>query len=250
MPASGHLVRWRWVASAAVDFYSLAAKWAREGIDAPPLIGVTEDRLGPNVSSLEIMTTNGCVVCLRHTAPGTDHDGPTPFTTFFLGGALGGLSAGGGNAFGRLAKDFGGVRIHYRLASRLDECLIDVMMVNHHLSKRYGLERVALMGHSFGGGVAPAGGVLLGPHCAGVVAVAGQRVGTELIERLEGKPVLLIHGANDSHIPYQSAHQVYQRAKEPKEMWLIPGGDHVLADKGDEIYERLAAFIRQVSEPS
>jgi len=123
------------------------------------------------VSSLEIMTTNGCVVCLRHTAPGTDHDAPTPFTTFFLGGALGGLSGGGG-AFPRLAKDFGGVRIHYRLASRLDECLLDVMMVNHHLSQRYGLERVALMGHSFGGGLAPAGGVLLGPHCAGVVAVA------------------------------------------------------------------------------
>jgi pimeloyl-ACP methyl ester carboxylesterase len=231
-----------------VDFLSLAAKWAREGIEAPPLIGIFEDRLGPNVSSLEIMTTNGCVVCLRHTAPGTDHDAPTPFTTFFLGGALGGLSGGGG-AFPRLAKDFGGVRIHYRLASRLDECLLDVMMVNHHLSQRYGLERVALMGHSFGGGLAPAGGVLLGPHCAGVVAVAGQRVGTELIERLEGTPVLLIHGADDGHIPWQSAQQVFRRAKEPKEMWLIPGGDHALGNHGDEIYDRLAAFVRQVSQP-
>jgi fermentation-respiration switch protein FrsA (DUF1100 family) len=107
---------------------------------------------------------------------------------------------------------------------------------------------VALMGHSFGGGVAPGAGVLLGPHCAGVVAVAGQRVGTELIERLEGTPVLLIHGHADAHIPWQSAQAVYARAKDPKDMLIIPGGDHGLSGHGDVVYERLVAFIRQVSE--
>jgi pimeloyl-ACP methyl ester carboxylesterase len=232
-----------------VDWPSQAAKWAREGIEAPPLIGIFEDRLGPNVSSLEIMTSNGCVVCLRHTPPGTDHDAPLPFTTFFLGGALGGLSGGGGS-FQRLAKDVGGVRIHYRLASRLDECALDVMMVHHHLSQRYGLERLALVGHSFGGGVAPAAGLLLGPHCAGVVAIAGQRVGTELIDRLEGTPVLLIHGADDAHIPWRSAQDVFRRTKDPKDMWIIPGGDHGLSAHGDEIYARLSDFIDRVSATS
>ena len=225
-----------------MDFGSLVADWARKGIPAPPIIATFEDRLGPNVSSLEIMTTNGCVVCLRHTPPGADHDGATPFTSFFLGGALGGLSGGGGGAFQRLAKERGGVRIHYRLASRLDECIIDVMMVFRHLHENQGLERVALLGHSFGGGVAPAAGMMLGPHCAGVVAVAGQQFGTELIDRLEGIPVLVIHGVNDTHIPYRSAQRVFARAKEPKAMWLIPDGDHAMSGQGDVLYDRLASF--------
>ncbi len=235
------------LASSAVDYPTFAAEWAKDGIPAPPIIATFEDQLGPNVSSLEIMTTNGCIVCLRHTPPGSDHDGAIPFTTFFLGGAFGGLSGGGAGAFQRLAKDFGGVRIHYRLASRLDECIIDVMMVFRHLAASNGLDRVALMGHSFGGGVAPAAGMMLGPKCAGVVAVAGQQVGTEFIDRLEGTPVLLIHGADDAHIPYRSAQRVFAQASEPKDMWLVPGGDHFMSGQGDALYDRLATFTRHVS---
>ena len=77
-----------------------------------------------------------------------------------------------------------------------------------------------------------------------------QRVGTELIERLEGTPVLLVHGLNDGHIPWQSAQQVFRRAKDPKDMWIIPGGDHALTNHGDEIYDRLALFIAEVSNRS
>ena len=44
------------------------------------------------------------------------------------------------------------------------------------------------------------------------------------------------------------AQQVFQRAKEPKDMWLVPGGDHALSEHGDEIYDRLVLFLEQVNQ--
>jgi hypothetical protein len=225
------------------DFPSLAAQWARDGIEAPPLLMATETRLGDNVSSLELMTANGTVICLRHTPPGTDHDAGVQFTPFFLGGALGGLSGTAG-LWNRLATSFGGVRLHYRFPSRLGESLLDVLMVFHHLAAKRGLQRVALVGHSFGGGVAAAAGVLLGPDAtAGVVALAGQRSGTELIGRLAGTPVFVIHGMDDGVIPWMSARLVHAEAAEPKSLWFIQGGDHVLAAHVDELELRIGEFL-------
>jgi fermentation-respiration switch protein FrsA (DUF1100 family) len=226
------------------DFPTLAARWAREGIEAPPLLGATETRLGPNVSTLELMTTRGTVVCLRHTPAGSDHDAGAAFAPFFLGGALGGLSGTAG-LWNRLATTFGGIRLHYRFPSDLAESLIDVLMVFHHLAATRNLQRVALVGHSFGGGVAVGAGVLLGTDVtAGVVALAGQRSGTELIARLAGVPVFVIHGASDSIIPAASARLVHAEAAEPKRIWYIPGGDHVLAGHVDELEARIGEFIQ------
>ena len=147
------------------DFPTLAAQWARDGIEAPPLLGASEHALGPNVSTLELMTTQGTVVCIRHTPPGTDHEA----------------------------------------------------------------------------------GVLLGTEVtAGVVALAGQRSGTELIARLAGVPVLVIHGLADSIIPAASARLVHAEAAEPKHIWYIPDGDHVLAGHVDELEERIGKFVRSL----
>lgn len=225
------------------DFPSLAAQWARDGIEAPPLLGASEHRLGPNVSTLELMTSRGTVVCIRHTPPGTDHDAGVPFAPFFLGGALGGLSGTAG-LWNRLATRLGGVRLHYRVPSGMADSLIDVLMVFHHLAATRGLERVALVGHSFGGGVAVGAGVLLGTEVTrGVVALAGQRSGTELIARLAGVPVLVIHGMQDTIIPPASARLVHQEAAEPKHLWYIPDGDHVLAGHVDELDARIGTFL-------
>ena len=225
------------------DFPTLAAKWATDGIEAPPLLGASEHRLGPNTSTLELMTTKGTVVCLRHTPAGTDHDAGAAFTPFFLGGALGGLSGTAG-LWNRLATTFGGVRLHYRFPSAMEDSLLDVLMVFHHLAATHGLQRVALVGHSFGGGVAAAAGVLLGTEVtAGVVALAGQRSGTELIGRLAGTPVFVIHGRADSIIPWESARLVHAEAAEPKRVWYIPDGDHVLAGHVDELEARIGDFL-------
>jgi fermentation-respiration switch protein FrsA (DUF1100 family) len=232
------------------DFPSLAARWAREGIEAPPLLGASETRLGPNVSTLELMTARGTVVCLRHTPGGADHDAGVAFVPIFLGGALGGLSGTAG-LWNRLATTFGGVRLHYRFPSAMAESLLDVLMVVHHLTATRNLQRVALVGHSFGGGVAAGAGVLLGSDVtAGVVALAGQRSGTELLARLAGTPVFVIHGMADTIIPWASARLVHAEAAEPKQVWYIPDGDHVLAGHVDDLELRIGDFLRTLDSPT
>lgn len=231
------------------DFLAFAGEWARDGIPAPHVLMTSETTLGENVSTLEITTADGTIVCIRHTPPGANHDAGVPFTPIFLGGALGGVNGTAG-LWNRLATRYGGVRVHYRYASRLSESLIDALMVFHHLADKRGLERTVLVGHSFGGGVAVGAGVMLGPATAGVVALAGQRQGTELIERLEGKPILVIHGMNDGIIPWASARVVHAEAKEPKHLWLIPDGDHVLAGHVDELDARIGEFIESASKPT
>lgn len=207
------------------------------------MLGTSETQLGPNVSTLELMTTKGTVVCLRHSPPGSDHDADLGWMPFFLGGALGGLSGTGG-LWQRLAVRHGGIRLHYRFPGGMAESLLDVLMVFHHLASTRGLRRVALVGHSFGGGVAAGAGVLLGAEAtAGVVALAGQRSGTELLARLAGTPVFIIHGQRDTIIPWASARLVHAEAAEPKQRWFIPDGDHVLAGHVDELETRIGGFL-------
>jgi fermentation-respiration switch protein FrsA (DUF1100 family) len=226
------------------DFLAFAGEWARDGIPAPQVLLTSETRIADNVSTLELMTADGTIVCVRHTPPGSDHDAGVPFTTIFLGGALGGINGTAG-LWNRLATRVGGVRLHYRYPSRLSQSLIDPLMVFRYLAAERGLERVALVGHSFGGGVAVGAGVMLGPATAGVVALAGQRQGTELIDRLAA-PVLVIHGMNDGIIPWASARLVHAEAAEPKHLWLIPDGDHVLAGHVDELDQRIGEFLESL----
>lgn len=48
-----------------------------------------------------------------------------------------------------------------------------------------------------------------------------------LIATLAPKPLLLIHGTKDSVVVPSNAQRLYALAKEPKELWLVPGAEHV-----------------------
>ena len=39
-------------------------------------------------------------------------------------------------------------------------------------------------------------------------------------------PVLIMHGAADADAPVAEAHQLFRAAREPKELWLVPGAAH------------------------
>jgi dipeptidyl aminopeptidase/acylaminoacyl peptidase len=46
------------------------------------------------------------------------------------------------------------------------------------------------------------------------------------IDKISPRPLLLIHGDADEVIPLEHAHKLYQKAKEPKELKIIPGARH------------------------
>lgn len=46
------------------------------------------------------------------------------------------------------------------------------------------------------------------------------------IDRISPRPLLLLHGDADEVIPVGHAHRLYRKAKEPKELKIIPGAKH------------------------
>ncbi|MBT9149180.1 MAG: hypothetical protein DDT27_01260 [Dehalococcoidia bacterium] len=48
------------------------------------------------------------------------------------------------------------------------------------------------------------------------------------IEKVSPRPLLMIHGENDDLIPPSHAQRLYEKAEEPKELVMIPGGEHQL----------------------
>jgi fermentation-respiration switch protein FrsA (DUF1100 family) len=51
----------------------------------------------------------------------------------------------------------------------------------------------------------------------------------EVVERISPRPLLIMHGTDDDVVPVASAHALFERAGEPKELWLIDGLKHVQA---------------------
>ena len=217
-------------------FAELMREGARAGMTPLRPLAVQESRLG-EAAVMEVITADGIIVGVRHGLDAGEAE-----AVLFLGGALGGLSGPAHGLYDRVARRTGGVRLHYRKPGRLDDCLMDVLLV-HHLLTRRGVERVVLVGHSFGGAVAIAAGALLGPATAGVVALSTQVPGTEHVDKLAGTPLLLIHGDADGVLPDLCSRNVHDRAGEPKELVILPGEGHLLDGATDALIAKVAGFI-------
>ena len=46
------------------------------------------------------------------------------------------------------------------------------------------------------------------------------------IDKISPRPLLLVHGDADELIPLEQAHKLYRKAKEPKELKIVPGAKH------------------------
>jgi len=60
-------------------------------------------------------------------------------------------------------------------------------------------------------------------------------------------PLLLIHGDNDVVVPVNHAKRLFSIAKEPKELWIIPGVGHTLSFSVDSVRDRLLDFLNRLS---
>src|SRR5205807_4169970 len=59
----------------------------------------------------------------------------------------------------------------------------------------------------------------------------------DAVARISPRPLLLMHGRADSLLPYANSQQLYARAREPKELWLLDGADHcVMMQKAPDEY--------------
>ena len=66
-----------------------------------------------------------------------------------------------------------------------------------------------------------------------------------VIARLAPRPLLMIHGGADAYIKPEMSKSLFQRARQPKELWIVEGAKHNLAQQvaGDEYRRRVREFF-------
>ncbi len=162
-----------------------------------------------------------------------------------VSGALGGLDGPADALYQRLAPALaqGGVttlRLDYRRPNEFDECVLDVLAGCSFL-KGIGALDIALVGHSFGGAVVIKAGQLA-PIVRAVAALSSQLYGTRDVHHL-GKPLLLVHGMEDTVLSYEASEDIYRRALEPKRLVLYAQAGHSLVQAKDELLALLLEWL-------
>ena len=69
------------------------------------------------------------------------------------------------------------------------------------------------------------------------------------IDKLKA-PLLIIHGAQDEIIPVEMGRRLFAAARDPKELYIIPGAHHndTYLVGGPAYFERLKSFIDQTKK--
>ncbi|HYN87746.1 MAG TPA: alpha/beta hydrolase, partial [Ardenticatenaceae bacterium] len=167
----------------------------------------------------------------------------------WVGGAGGGLDGPAWGLYPRLAAQLvpdgiASLRLHYRYPNHLTDCVLDTLIGMLYVGSR-GRQRVALVGHSFGGAVVISAGAI-GESVVGVVAMSSQTYGTDLVRDISPRPLLLMHGTADQVLPDRCSHDLYRRAREPKQILLYPGCGHGLDECREQVDRDLLEWLRGV----
>jgi pimeloyl-ACP methyl ester carboxylesterase len=67
----------------------------------------------------------------------------------------------------------------------------------------------------------------------------------EAAAKISPVPLLIVHGDQDAYFPPEHARQLYMAAREPKELWLLPGMGHAEAATSQELVDRIARWIAE-----
>lgn len=186
-----------------------------------------------------IETTRGVIPAVFHLVEGSSA------AVIWVSGAIGGFNGPTGlypSAARRLARrGVSSLRISYRRPNELDECVLDTLAAGSVL-KGLGAADLAVVGHSFGGAVAILAGTLH-PMIRAVIALSSQTYGTQTVADLSPRPLYLLHGLADTRLPPEASRDIYARARDPKEIVLLPDAGHALAESPDEVRRQVLAWI-------
>lgn len=159
---------------------------------------------------------------------------------------FGGLDGPANGVYNRLSPELvtrgvSAFRLQFRQRGELGESVGDMLAALSFL-QGIGADRVAAVGASFGGAVAIRAGIL-SPLVTAVAALASQTYGAQDVERLAPKPILIMHGAEDSVLGPHNAQNIYNWAHEPKELVLYPGADHDLRVCSEPLHDKLLEWL-------
>jgi len=212
---------------------------------------MSEKRLSEDQTHLVFHTNRGDLTAYAHTRRGLRQG-------VIL---LGGDTAGNGldSAFPQFADDLlkhdiASLRLDYRIPGDCVQCAIDALLGCQYLDDE-GVGEIQLVGWSFGGAVAMAAGSVA-RSVVGVVAISARFVSDCCARRLTSKPLLLIHGEEDTVSPVEEAKRIYLKSAGPRKLVVYPGTGHDFKESRDELQRNLIDWMigtfricRETQEP-
>jgi alpha/beta superfamily hydrolase len=212
----------------------------RENQSVLVLESVVHEGSHEGVEHLVLQTNAGPMVGRYHPAEESKR------AVIWVGGAGGGLYGPAGGLYPRLAEQLtehriASLRLDYRCPNDLQQCVVDTLLAGQYLLQERRHDRVALVGHSFGGAVVICAGVV-GEGIGAVAALSSQTYGTRLVEDLKC-PLLLIHGTDDEILPDTCSRNIFLRANQPKQLLLYENCRHGLDECRDQLDQDLRQWL-------
>ena len=195
---------------------------------------------GDSGEGLGLVTERGVIPGILHSADEASK------AVIWVCGARGGFGGPGSGLYELLAQQFidqgiTSLRLDYRVPNDLPECAVDLMAGVTYLEDT-GHDPVVVVGHSFGGAVVIAAAAV-SRHVSGVVSLSPQTYGANMAGLISPRPVLIVHGKEDTRLPYSCGMQVYEWANEPKRLVLYDGAEHRLEECKQELATLLTEWI-------
>jgi len=65
--------------------------------------------------------------------------------------------------------------------------------------------------------------------------------------RISPTPLLIVHGDQDGYFPVEHAERLYAAAREPKDLWIVPGFGHAesAAESSPGVLDRIGVWLRE-----
>lgn len=190
---------------------------------------------------VKLITSRGEVDCHYYPAVGTQQ------AAVWVGGAGGGWDTPAKVLYPQLCQELvqeaiASLRIRYRYPTRLEECILDVLVGLSYLESE-GIKALAITGHSLGGAVAIQAAAI-SPNVRTIVTLASQSYGAAPVSQLAPRcSILLLHGTDDEILSPQCSQYIYQLAQEPKHLILYPGANHGLDEVAPEVYQVVRDWV-------
>ena len=184
---------------------------------------------------MEIASERGGVRCALHWVDGAASG------VVMVGGGDGGLEGPAEALYPTLGEDLAGLEIAtlrvdfrvHRFPGDVEEGVADVLAEVRYLIEQ-GIERVGVLGHSFGGAVVIEAAAEE-PLIRSVVTLATQTAGAQRVGEIA--PLLLVHGLDDVRLSPDCSRMLHRMAGEPKQLVLLEGATHSLRQRREDVRE-------------
>src|SRR5262249_15844361 len=71
----------------------------------------------------------------------------------------------------------------------------------------------------------------------------------EAAAQIAPTPFLVVHGDQDVYFPVDHAHQLYEAAGDPKDLWIVPGFGHAERGVDKRLPDRIGRRVQGTTSP-